>query len=351
MNKKKSFKDISWLVTEEEYREDSALSYSTLAKYERGGFNTLETLFDKVESPSLTFGSAVDSIITGGEQEFNDRFIVADFPEISSTITTIITAIFNDYKDTYINLIDIPESIIIDYTNNFKYQLNWKLETRVKVLKEKGAEYYNLLYISNNKTLLDTKTYEDVQNSVQTLKESDATKFYFQTDNPFDDIERLYQLKFKSTFNGINYRIMADLIIVNHKEKWVMPIDLKTSSHYEWDFHKSFIDWNYQIQARLYWATLRQNMDNDEYFQDFELKDYRFIVINRKTLTPLVWECPFTQRSGTLELGKNKNIILRHPFTIGEELSYYLKYNPKTPKGINITNLNNLETWINAMEK
>ena len=142
MNNIKSLKEISWQVTEEEYREHSALSYSTLAKYERGGFNSLDTLFDKVESPSLTFGSAVDSIITGGMQEFNERFIVADFPEISSTIITLITAIFNDYKDTYINLIDIPENIIIDYTNNYKYQLNWKPETRVKVLKEKGSEYY-----------------------------------------------------------------------------------------------------------------------------------------------------------------------------------------------------------------
>ena len=43
----KSLKDISWQVTEEEYRADSAYSYSTLAKFEREGFDKLETLFDK----------------------------------------------------------------------------------------------------------------------------------------------------------------------------------------------------------------------------------------------------------------------------------------------------------------
>ena len=42
----KSLKDISWQVTEEEYRQDKALSYSTLAKYERGGFKSLKSLFD-----------------------------------------------------------------------------------------------------------------------------------------------------------------------------------------------------------------------------------------------------------------------------------------------------------------
>ena len=78
----KSLKDISWQVSEEEYRADPALSYSTLAKYEREGFNGLPHLFDKLETPSLTFGSAVDAIITGGRKEFDDKFIVASFPSV-----------------------------------------------------------------------------------------------------------------------------------------------------------------------------------------------------------------------------------------------------------------------------
>ena len=65
--REKSLKDISWQVPEETYREDPALSYSALATYERGGFNCLESLYDRKETPSLTFGSAVDAIITGGE--------------------------------------------------------------------------------------------------------------------------------------------------------------------------------------------------------------------------------------------------------------------------------------------
>ena len=86
----KSLKEISWLVTEEEYRQDPALSYSTLAKYERGGFNSLSTLFDKVESPSLTFGSAVDSWITGGLDEFESKFMVADTLEVSDAVIKIV---------------------------------------------------------------------------------------------------------------------------------------------------------------------------------------------------------------------------------------------------------------------
>lgn len=346
----KSLYDISWQVDEPTYRADPALSYSTLAKYEREGFNNLDKLFDRIDTPSLTFGSAVDSIITGSQEEFDERFIVADFPSTPDTIIKIVNDVFREFCDTYKDLNSIPDVEIIHRASSFNYQPNWKPETRAKVIKEKGADYYNLLFIADGKTVLNTQTYQDVCNAVRALKESAATKFYFAPNNPFEpNIERFYQLKFKGEFEGVKYRNMADLIIVNHKEKWVKPVDLKTSSHTEWDFYKSFVDWRYDIQARLYWAIIRQNMDKDEYFKDFKLLDYDFIVVNKRTLIPLVWTCPFTQTVGTLKFGKNDQIEMRSPFVIGEELSSYLTSRPKVPMGISETGPNDLREWLNTL--
>lgn len=350
MQKMKSLRDISWQVSEEEYRADPALSYSTLARYEREGFNNLDKLFDRVETPSLTFGSAVDSIITGGQKEFDERFMVAEFPSLPDSIVKIIKFLYKQYAGTYRSLRNIPDNSIIRETEAQNYQMNWKPETRAKVIREKGADYYNLLFVAGDRCIIDTQTYQDVINAVKALKESDATKFYFAEDNPFEpDIERLYQLKFKGRFFGVEYRNMADLIVVSHKEKWVKPVDLKTSSHTEWDFYKSFVEWQYQIQARLYWSIIRQNMNNDEYFKDFKLLDYDFIVVNKRTLTPLVWNCPFTQTMDTLYFGEGGHIKMRHPFEIGEELNSYLTSRPKVPKGISDTGANNLEEWLNKL--
>lgn len=343
----KSLRDISWQVSEEEYRADPALSYSTLARYEREGFNNLDKLFDRIETPSLTFGSAVDSIITGGQEEFDERFMVAEFPSIPDSIVKIIKSLYKQYAGTYRSLLNIPDNSIIRETEAQNYQMNWKPETRAKVIKEKGTDYYNLLFVAGDRCIIDTQTYQDVVNAVRVLKESSSTKLYFADDNPFEpDIERLYQLKFKGEFDGITYRNMADLIIVNHKEKWVKPVDLKTSSHTEWDFYKSFVDWRYDIQARLYWAIIRQNMDKDEYFKDFKLLDYDFIVVNKRTLTPLVWNCPFTRAQGTLKFGKNDQIEMRSPFVIGKELNSYLTSRPKVPIGISETGTNDLRNWL-----
>lgn len=346
----KKLSDIALNITEEEYRADSALSYSTLAKFERENFNNIEHLFDKIETPSLTFGSAVDSIITGGQEEFDERFMVAEFPSIPDSIIRIVKDLFKEFSASYRSLSNIPDIEIMKRTETFSYQLNWKPDTRVKVIRDKGSEYYSLLYIAGDRTIINTSIYQDVCNAVRVLKESEATKFYFAENNPFEpEIERFYQLKFKANLEGIDYRNMADLIVVLHKDKRVIPVDLKTSSHTEWDFYKSFIDWRYDIQSRLYWRIIRDNMDKDNYFKDFKLDDYKFIVVNRKTLTPLVWDCPFTQSLGTLTFGKNNQIELRDPFEIGKELHYYLTSRPKVPMGINETGSNDLNVWLNKL--
>lgn len=345
----KSLRTISWDVTEEEYRADPALSYSTLARYERTGFNELDNLFDRIETPSLTFGSAVDSLITGGREEFDERFIVADFPTTPPSILSIVNSLYNLYSDKYDRLEDIPNNSIIEQTEVFKYQLNWRPETRAKVIREKGEQYYKLLFLAGNKVILDNQTYTEVIGAVDALKTSEATKWYFQEDSPFDNIERLYQLKFKANLNGVEYRCMADLIIVDHVSMTIQPIDLKTSSKKEWDFYKSFIDYRYDVQSRLYWRIIRTCLDQNEYFKNFKLLPYQFIVVNRQTLTPLVWGCSFTEEVGTIKFGKNKSIELRDPCVIGEELSEYLKYKPKVPNDINLAGVNDLATWLDKL--
>lgn len=350
MVERKSLYDISWQVTESEYREDPALSYSVLAKFERGGFNELDHLFDRIDTPSLTFGSAVDSIITGGQEEFDERFIVADYPSTPDSIIKIVKDLFNSYHESHESIITIPDADIITFTELNDYQRNWKPETRAKVIKEKGSDYYNLLHIADNKTIINNELYAEITDTVYSLKNSNSTRFYFQNDSPFEpDIQRHYQLKFKATFEGIDYRCMADEIIVDHKTKEIFLIDLKTSSHTEWDFPVSFKDWFYWCQARLYYRIIKSNLEKDEYFKDFTIHDYRFIVVNKRTLTPLVWEYEDTKKYGTLYYGVNSQYVVRDPFEIGEELTFYLKDKPKVPKGISETSPNSLLEFLNKL--
>ena len=341
---KKSLKDISWQVDEPEYRADNAYSYSIIAKFDREGFEKLDSLFDKVESPSLLFGSCVDTLLTDGQDAFDARFFVADFPEIQDTVKKIVEELFNSYAETYDDLNNIPDKYIIPMTEVYEYQRNWKPETRAKVIKEKGSEYYNLKYLAGDKTIITSALYGDVLACVEALKTSDATKWYFEDDNPFDDsIERLYQLKFKGEYEGIPLRCMADLIIVRHDTKEIIPCDLKTSYKEEWNFWKSFIEWRYFIQANLYAEIIRQNIIKDEYFKDFKVADYRFIVICNRTRQPLVWEWNKTKTETDFSIN---NITFPNWRGIVKRLDYYLKNRPQVPEDIKTKEPNNIANFI-----
>ena len=339
----KSLKDISWDVTEDQYRADSALSYSTLSRFNREGFDNLAHLFDKTESPSLLFGSVVDTLLTGTEKEFEDRFFVADFPELPDKQREIVEGIFHAAKpgESWDKIMD---AVILEYLLANNYQPNWKQETRIKVIREAGREYYDLLTLAEGKTVISQKLYQDALDCVETLRKSESTKWYFEADNPFNkNIERLYQLKFKGSYEGINLRCMADLIIVDHEKKIVYPCDLKTSFKPEWRFYKSFIEWGYWTQAQLYWYLIRQAMDEDEYFKDFKLADYRFIVISNRTRKPLVWEFPQTRAITDLKLGEHK---LRNWRGIAEELNTYLTKDYEVPIDINMNSINDISKWL-----
>lgn len=350
LDMEKSFKDISWLVDEPTYRADPALSYSTLSKYERGGrFKALDTLFDKTESPSLTFGSMVDTLITAGEEEFQSLFTVIDDPGISDSLKTITGELYSRYKDTYSKFDDIPDNILAEVGKECNFYAGDKYAGyRVKLIKESCKPYYNTLVIADGKKVVTSEDVADARRCADVLK-TGSTEFYFGGVTPFEeDVEKLYQLKFKHEFGGIWYRCMADLLVVNHKDKTVIPVDLKTSSHKEYEFYLSFTQYRYDIQSRLYWRIIRKIMDEDPYFRDFKLLNYRFIVVNRQSLTPLVWEWPLTQTLGSIDIvtPTGYQYHLRDPETIGVELHHYLEENRRVPYPVQECGLNNILQFI-----
>lgn len=339
MEIQKELSQIALDISEPEYRQMPELSYSTLSTYETLGFTGLDHLFDKKESPSLLLGSCVDAILTGGEDEFNSLYYVADIPILGDKPLLIADYLFENYSGSYSSLESIPATYILEAANVYEYQKRWRDDNRVKDITEKCNQYYNAKTNALGKTVLSSQTFEDVKACVRALRESPATSGYFADNDVLSPIRRYYQLKFKAVFDGVGYRNMADLLVVDYDKKIIYPIDLKTSlSTAEWDFEQNFKKWHYYIQARLYWRIIRANMDTDEYFKDFKLDDYRFIIVNPKTLTPLVWKFPLTKTMGTLI--DNNNNEIRDPFEIGKELRGYLDCRPPVPNGINLEGVN-----------
>ena len=346
MEIQKELKDIALDITEPQYRAMPELSYSNLSTFERLGYDGLDHLFDKIESPSLTFGSVVDSMLTGGEEEFNDNFVVLDI-NIKDDGVAICKKLADirdlQGKPVYDSFEHIPIAVASQVAKEVGFWKadKWSDETRYKHIYDTGdvREYYNSL-VNNDRKVIDTVTYNDAIACVRALRESQATSGLFADNDELSSIRRYYQLKFRSTLEGVGYRSMMDLIIVDYEDKIIYPYDLKTCGIPEWHFEDNFLKFHYYTQSRLYYRVLEDNVKRDPYFKDFEIKNFKFIVINRKTLTPLVWEFPLTKEYG--DLVDNNGNIHKDPFELGKELRGYLDLKPPVPNGIDIDGVNTI---------
>ena len=348
----KSLYDISLKITEPEYRKMPELSYSIISRFQSVGYD-IEKLQEKVSSPSLLFGAATDALLTGGQEEFERNFMVVDLPNIPDSASNCVRIIWNKYKDTYKHLNEIPMDIL-----NTELQLNgfwpnsrYSAQARINgFFKNPVEDYYQLNYIAENKSIITTELYMQILQAVNALKTCSATKNYFAEDNPWDNsIERLYQLKFRADLNGVGYRCMMDECIVLHDKKLIIPVYLKTScSCEEKGFYFNFLQWHYQLQARLYSRILRANLDQDEYFKDFKILNYRFIFCHKDSCSPLVWEFEETHSKGTLYLGRHKQIGLPDPEDLGKELFLFFSSGQKIEQPL-LTDRNSLDKWINTL--
>lgn len=350
----KTLDQIAWNVDEPTYRADKALSYSTLSRFQREGFHKLDKLYEPFSTPSTVFGNIVDTLVTGTSKEFDEKYLIA-YINLDDSITTIVQSIFNTYKDQYKDFMQIPLVQVsqVAKQNGFWPADKWTDTKRYEEFLKKGdiVGYYNFLVKADGKTVITNDQLQDAVKCVQALKTSETTRFYFANNEPNHSIQRYYQLKFKGIYDNIEYRNMADLIVVDYANKKIYPVDLKTSSHYEDEFYKSFVQFNYQLQARLYYRNLEYNTRRDDFFKDFEIEDYTFIVINKYSLIPLTWRFKDTKIIGTLYYGKHNQIVMKDPFSIGKELNYYLK-NPDAivSKGINLTKTNDIVEYLNELE-
>lgn len=329
----KSFKELSENITEQEYRDNGRFHYSDIAGYARDGFSYLVKPH-KEESESLTFGSMVDCLVTEGPEVFDEKYCIAKEFNLSDNQKSVIRELSHfGYK----NLEDIPPQTVIEDLSC--YYKNPK--TQFTKLLEDGSEYYRFLYENKDKTPVDYQMYQDAIDTANVLLSSPVTRSFFKSDS--DDIDIFHQLKFNGEYNGIPITCMVDSLYIEHATKKIWPIDLKTTcANYEWEFPKSFVKYGYHLQARLYSYILRQVMDKDDFYKDYQLMDFVFVYISRTNKNPLIWVFDENLLRGDIEVEtKDGNKIILQDFTKPlEEMNEIKETNRTIP--LNISKINDV---------
>lgn len=355
MANRKSISDILWNVDEKTYREDPSYHYSMLSDFRTVGYHKVSEIFEKDNkkpSKSLIFGSLLDAMLTDPEKlsEFENIGAEKDKIKLTPTEMRVAEFILDRYTDEYYLQLSNDADSFLDVFNFCGAYIANKPET---VLEKHGDKI--LKYVSEQSRSIASKmqiTEEDYIDAVEcknAIMESPMRE-YFVSDPFEDDIERVFQAKIKFTDKktGITYRVMLDNLVVNHTKKTIQPNDLKSTSDHEDEFYHSFIKWNYDIQARLYWRALYEATMNDPYFREFTILPFQFLVISRYSKTPIKWRYDDSCRSGQLIYLKRNNtkIILEDPFVIGKELRDCVERRSAVRPNISTISSNLLEYWI-----
>ena len=274
-------------LSEQEYHDYPAWSYSTIAKYARNGFSAIATLHDKVKpTPEMEFGSLFDSFITKGKQTLND-YAVADFsvpPAEKGVLDYLATTSTISHFD------EVEMQDVLNAAETVGYQSKWKPQTRYEKISN-YSDYYDTL--KSGKKLVSKADWDDAMEMYKVFREDPYLKKLFGTKNT-DEIEYIYQAQFKTTFNtgfeAIDVKIMPDLMVVNHKEKTIRLVDLKTSSMPAYDFPEHFVKMRYDIQGELYTDVMKKIIADDEDYCSYTILPYLFVDISRADMVPVTYE-------------------------------------------------------------
>jgi hypothetical protein len=254
------------------------LSFSKVSDYDRNGAISLIRQNTK-ESLALKIGSLVDDLIFETKEHFDKTYYLFDGEKPTETLGKLCDIIIKNY-------IKIPtkEQVLqIISHNDF-----WKSIKKQELIEAKfdNDDFWNYLkcmFETVNKVIVTTKELNDAKELAHILKTHNYSKKIINT-----SLESHNQFKFEFNYLNFNFRGIIDKIIIDHKNKKVRFIDLKTGADSALEFENSFIKWRYYFQGTIYtlaFKTICEMLNLKEY----SLEDFQFLYISKKEKIPVLF--------------------------------------------------------------
>jgi hypothetical protein len=199
----------------------------------------------------------------------------------------------NMQKLTYEGTESSPEQIVAQAEQLAYEQAGFKRDSLDKVKErfdKEGKEYYKFLMSSKDKIVLSFEQYTKANAAAQILKTNRFTS-KFLAENLGENIDRYYQKDSTFEYDGIQYKVKLDCIVVDHNTQTIHPIDIKTTSDSPYAFAKSMTRYRYDLQAVIYSHYISTAFAQEHLIQNYTIAPFKFIVINVEyPNNPLIWK-------------------------------------------------------------
>jgi hypothetical protein len=166
------------------------------------------------------------------------------------------------------------------YYNPEKADRPWSrtIETIVNEVKTTGAIYFRANIEAKGKIVVNVQDWNTGAQCLEKITTSNNKQIALIVDYVEsaragnEDIELIIGVPLYGTFQGVRVKVLYDLAIIHKKEKWIWPLDLKTTSNIL-GWASTYRKLKYGRQGALYSNVIHQN------YPDYTLKNFGFIVV------------------------------------------------------------------------
>lgn len=265
-------------------------SYSSILNFIEDGPKSLITE-KKKSTKGLSIGKALDVYMF---DDFDKKYYISDLDiKLTSMETTFLDIVekqtsgeLNDEIIESDEFRDLCNEIAVE-NDLFKSDRKGKdgnIKERIDnisiVLKDRLK--------AGSKTVIDPLFYIKIVDMAEKLKNNQYVKDFFNNKN-ISKYQNLNQITRIFEYEGIKFKVILDILHINHENKTIQEVDLKYTSMKGSDFLKSFFKYRYDIQSTLYTLALKDY--RDEYI---ELKEYSIlepsIVCVNDTEEPMLYK-------------------------------------------------------------
>jgi len=225
-------------------------------------------------------------------------------------------------KDSH--LVETQDEVLLKAARLASYYNNYKDDTLLNTLKKSTIyEYIAELELNEGKQFMTKEQKDVIEGCVSSLKSHAAcNKYLFQEWNNCE-IFNEYEIYFELL--DVKCKSRLDRLIVNHKEKYVILIDLKTTSKRAQFFPESFEFWRYYRQMAFYKYAISTQFEGYSFSCYMPVVDTQFFTrhcykisesqIDRGTieymnlLSRIKWHMVNSEWNYTMEEFNNNNLI------------------------------------------
>jgi hypothetical protein len=284
------------------------LSYSRISAFANDGANALIKRRD-LSHDGITLGKLVDLLLFEPEK-FKEEFYVFDGTKPTASSGVLADMILANYDK-----MPSDEQILKLIKINSLWTNIKKEPTLIsKFDNEEFKSYVNSMFESKGFKLVTTEEYMLAREMVATLQSHKYSKDIFDVAKEDEEIYDQFDLEFK--YRNFIFRGIIDRLIINHTDKTIQIVDLKTGSPSGLQFLSSFLNYRYYLQEAIYCLGVEYIRKELQLSDEYDLVPFKFAYLGKNDRTPLVYtvsdkwhRCAiegFTTRGGRKYKGLNE---------------------------------------------